>query len=72
MLLGQVIKAGSDKRSGNYVILRHGDFTVSYCHLSKCYVKRGDCVRPGGRSRCMRQYGTVNRAASALDGPNGT
>ncbi len=47
MLLGQVVKAGSDKRSGNYVILRHGDFTVSYCHLSKCYVKRGDCVRPG-------------------------
>ena len=47
MMVGLVIKTGSDKRSGNYVILQHGDFTVSYCHLSKYYMKRGDCVRPG-------------------------
>ncbi len=47
MMFGQVIRLGSDKRSGNYVTLRHGDFTVSYCHLSEVLVKKGDCVRPG-------------------------
>lgn len=46
MMFGQVVKVGSDKRSGNYVILQHGDFTVSYCHLSKGHVKKGDYVRP--------------------------
>ena len=35
MMFGQVIKVGSDNRSGKYVTLRHGDVTVSYCHLSK-------------------------------------
>ncbi len=47
MMHGLVFKVGSDKRSGNYVTLRHGDFSVSYCHLSECLVKKGDCVRPG-------------------------
>ncbi len=47
MMHGLVIKVGSDKRSGNYVTLRHGDFSVSYCHSSECLVKKGDCVRPG-------------------------
>lgn len=47
MMHGLVIKVGSDKRSGKYVTLRHGDFSVSYCHLSECLVKKGDCVRPG-------------------------
>lgn len=47
MMFGQVIKVGSDNRSGKYVTLRHGDFTVSYCHLSKPLVNKGDCVRPG-------------------------
>lgn len=39
MFPGVVKKVGYDKRSGNYVILQHGDFTVSYCHLSKVTVK---------------------------------
>ncbi len=47
MMHGLVVNAGSDKRSGNYVTLRHGDFSVSYCHLSEWRVKKGDCVRPG-------------------------
>ena len=34
MMHGEVIKVGNDKRSGLYVTLRHGDFTVSYSHLS--------------------------------------
>ncbi|MCM1312411.1 MAG: M23 family metallopeptidase [Roseburia sp.] len=62
MMFGKVVKVGSDKRSGNYVILRHGDFTVSYCHLSKCCVKRGDCVRPGN---VVGISGSTGRATGA-------
>lgn len=47
MMHGIVVKAGQDKMSGKYVTVRHGDFSVSYCHLSECLVKNGDCVRPG-------------------------
>lgn len=47
MMHGIVVKVGQDKVSGKYVTVRHGDFSVSYCHLSECRVKKGDCVRPG-------------------------
>lgn len=47
MTYGKVINVGKNKRSGLYVILRHGDFTVSYCHLSKVVVLEGFHVRPG-------------------------
>jgi len=36
-----VKKVGYDKRSGNYVTLQHGDYTVSYCHLSKVTLDKG-------------------------------
>ena len=42
MFDGIVENVGSDSRSGNYIILRHGEYTVSYCHLSKVTVKKGD------------------------------
>ena len=47
MMYGEVIKVGRDKRSGLYVTLRHGDFTVSYCHLSQAFVTEGYHIRPG-------------------------
>lgn len=47
MIHGIVVKTGQDRVSGKYVTVRHGDFSVSYCHLSECLVKNGDCVRPG-------------------------
>ncbi len=47
MLDGRVVKTGQDKRSGKYVILRHGDYTVSYCHLSRILISKGASVRPG-------------------------
>ncbi|KAA5460986.1 M23 family metallopeptidase, partial [Bacteroides cellulosilyticus] len=47
MLSGVVVKVGYDRRSGNFVTLRHGDFTVSYCHLSQTLVTKGTHVRPG-------------------------
>lgn len=47
MLAGRVKKVGRDKRSGNYVVLEYGDYTVSYCHLSKALVRKGDSVNAG-------------------------
>ena len=47
MMPGEVVKVSSDKRSGNYVAIRHGNYTVSYCHLSKALVKKGARVMPG-------------------------
>ena len=47
MFDGIVEKVGSDPRSGNYLTMRYGAFTVSYCHLSKKYVNRGDTVWAG-------------------------
>lgn len=44
MLDGRVVKTGQDKRSGKYVILRHGDYTVSYCHLSRILISKGASV----------------------------
>lgn len=47
MLPGIVHKVGYDKRSGIFVILRHGDITSSYCHLSKVAVQKGGVVSAG-------------------------
>ena len=47
MMHGEVIKVGRNKRSGLYVTLRHGDFTVIYCHLSQALVSEGYHIRPG-------------------------
>ncbi len=44
MFAGVVKKVGYDKRSGNYVTLQHGDYTVSYCHLSKVTLDKGTRV----------------------------
>ena len=41
MFPGVVKKVGYDKRSGNYVTLQHGDYTVSYCHLSIVTLDKG-------------------------------
>ena len=47
MMDGIVEKVGYDNRSGNYIILRHADFTISYCHLSKVHVAPGTPVFAG-------------------------
>ena len=47
MMDGIVEKVGYDNRSGNYVTLRHGNYHVSYCHLSSIVVAKGECVFPG-------------------------
>ena len=47
MMEGIVEKVGYDNRSGNYVTLRHGNFYISYCHLSSIIVRKGEYVYPG-------------------------
>lgn len=47
MMDGIVEKVGYDNRSGNYVTLQHGNYHVSYCHLSSIIVRKGESVFPG-------------------------
>ena len=47
MLPGEIIKVGKDNRSGLYVTMRCGNITISYCHLSKVAVRKGQHVRAG-------------------------
>lgn len=47
MMDGEVVKVASNSRSGKYVTIRYGAYTVSYCHLSKPLVRKGDKVMPG-------------------------
>lgn len=47
MMDGIVEKVGYDNRSGYYVILKHGNYRVSYCHLSSIMVRKGEYVYLG-------------------------
>ena len=47
MMDGIVEKVGYDNRSGYYVILKHGNYRVSYCHLSSIVVGIGENVYSG-------------------------
>ena len=47
MMDGIVERVGYDNRSGNYVTLRHGNYHVSYCHLSSIIVRKGERVFSG-------------------------
>ena len=77
MLPGEVAHIGYDSRSGNYIKLRHGSFTVSYCHLiSKPDIPLGSKVLPGqpvahvgstGRSTGPHLHITLKRNGRAID-----
>ena len=47
MFPGTVIKVGQDNRSGKFVIVKTGDYTISYCHLSHILVPQGRPVQAG-------------------------
>ena len=61
---GEVICVGYDKRSGNYVTIRHGSLTLSYCHLSQSLVTKGTQVRPG------TPIGITGNSGSRSTGPH--
>ncbi|WP_443897943.1 M23 family metallopeptidase [Paraprevotella clara] len=46
MMSGVVVKVGQDKSSGKYVVLQHGSYTISYCHLSRILTEKGAEIRP--------------------------
>lgn len=47
MFDGHVISTGYDGSSGNYITMRHGDYTISYCHLSQTWVRKGERIYAG-------------------------
>ena len=47
MFPGTVVKVGQDSRSGKFVTVRTGDYTISYCHLSQQIVKEKEFVNAG-------------------------
>lgn len=74
MMEGVVVKVGQDKASGKYVTLRHGRYTVSYCHLSKIFAVKGTVVRPrdvvGITGSTGRSTGEHLHITCKLDGRN--
>lgn len=76
MLDGVVESVGSDKRSGNYIVVRSGNYTLSYCHLSRKYINEGDSVNAGetiavsgntGRSTGPHLHLTFRKGGELLD-----
>ena len=47
MFPGTVINVGQDSRSGKFVTIKTGDYTISYCHLSQQLVKEKEFVNAG-------------------------
>lgn len=76
MLDGIVERIGFDKRSGNFITLRHGNYTISYCHLSTIIVTKGIFVKAGtpiaitgnsGRSTAPHLHLTVKYKRKAIN-----
>lgn len=57
MFPGTVIRVGQDNRSGKFVTVKTGDYTISYCHLSQQYVKVNDFVNAGSIIACSGNTG---------------
>ena len=74
MMEGVVVKVGQDKTSGKYVTLRHGNYTVSYCHLSRIFAVKGTVVHPrdvvGITGSTGRSTGPHLHITCKLDGKN--
>lgn len=76
-VIKEVAHIGYDPRSGNYIKLRHGNFTVSYCHLiRKPNIPIGSKVFPGqpvahvgstGRSTGPHLHITLKRNGRVID-----
>lgn len=47
MFDGYVLKTGQDRTNGKYIVLKYGDYTVSYCHMSKIFVVSGQEMTAG-------------------------
>ena len=58
MFPGTVVKVGQNSRSGKFVTVRTGDYTISYCHLSQPFVKENDFVTAGRNIALSGNTGT--------------
>ena len=76
MLAGTIDMVGRDKSRGNYVMIRHDDYIVTYCHLAKVVVNQGQIVEPGetvglvgstGRSTGPHLHLTLRRGKQLLN-----
>ena len=47
MFDGYVESIGQDSRSGRFIVLRHGNYLISYCHLSQVSVREGEELLAG-------------------------
>ena len=47
MFDGTCESVGQDARSGKYLTINHGNYTVSYCHLSNIFVRKGENIYAG-------------------------
>ncbi len=47
MFDGNVLSVGKDSRSGLYITLEHGNYIISYCHLSEISVVEGQDILAG-------------------------
>ena len=47
MFPGTVVRVGEDSRSGKFITVKTGAYTISYCHLSQQLVKENDYVDAG-------------------------
>ena len=47
MFDGKCLDTGRNRGSGNYITIKYGKYTISYCHLSQIWVRPGDMVFAG-------------------------
>ena len=47
MFDGYVESIGQDSRSGRFIVLRHGNYLISYCHLSQVSAREGEELLAG-------------------------
>ena len=55
MMPGRIKKIDYDRKLGNYIVLEHGEFVVTYAHLHTVVGRKGDTVK-AGQSRSERRY----------------
>jgi murein DD-endopeptidase len=47
MMHGTIVRSGYERKGGNFITIQHGDYSVTYCHLSQVLVRKGTLVKPG-------------------------
>jgi murein DD-endopeptidase len=47
MMHGTVVRVGFERKGGNFLTIQHGDYSVTYCHLSQVLVRNDASVKPG-------------------------